>query len=128
MVAIVNALRDNLVLTPQQTAKRASVKKCLQSLKTTLIVAAVSSIFFFSIFPSVFTLVTASAICFCATEIHKVSLNILKILENAATEANVRISKERLFEQLAKNTFAVSTLLDSFNPPLTLDLILKTIK
>lgn len=111
-----NFVRDNFVLTPEEIREREAIKRPLEMIKIASIIGALAGLFFFAIFPNIFTLILAGVIAFSAKEIFTAAENLLGILNEALTEWNSRSSREEMIKQISKNTLLVGPLLRAFAP------------
>jgi hypothetical protein len=125
MAGIVNAMREmfngganavrQAALTPEQIRDRDNGKRLLEMIKVAATVTALATIFLFAIFPNLFTAAIVGVTAFGATEVYKAADNVLEILNKALVELEARSSKEKLLDQVCKNTFVLGPFLRSLN-------------
>ena len=113
----VDAVR-NAALSPQDTKSRKNAETSLEMIKQIAVVCSIASVFFFTIFPALFTLFSAGLTCFAASEVHKVCNNLLEMLRSAMVEGAARVTKESFYKQFEKDTYVAGSILRSLDPDL----------
>ena len=108
----------NEAASPEQREMRDGIKRGLEVIKLSVLVAAAVTVLFLAIFPKIFTFVLASIVCFIAYEGFQLSNNGLEMLNDATVEATARFNKESLINQLSKKTLTIRSLINITNPPL----------
>jgi len=100
--------------TPLENNARKEVKIASAILKVASVVVAVVNVFFFTVFPSLFTFATASLFIFLAREGYVIGENIREINDSAITELWLQLNNndEATLEHICKGTFVVRPIVD----------------
>lgn len=115
---ITNQMRETL-LTPEEKKGRETARQTVELAKLASLVAVAVALLFLAIFPKLITLFLTALICFVAREVFTAASNGSEMLDSAIVEAQARLNKETLINQMAKNTYVAGSIFRVINPDLS---------